>query len=678
DLVQVQPALGRLYLPQDSDRGDARIAVLSHGFWQSAFGGDPAAIGRAIQLNNQTYEIIGVLPASMTYPRSGQIFIPYLIQERDRQPNARGRWAITAIGRLRADIPMGSLTARLSDVSARWHERFGGYDPASGHTLVGQPFVRWMAGELRGFLLVLQAAVVFLLLIACANVGNLQLVRATERERELAVRSALGAGSWSILRQLLLESGLLALAGGVAGVALATAAVALLRRVDVPELQALTGLRVDGGVLAYSALITLAATFLFGLLPAWRIRRPDLHGLLRQAGRGLTGGRLRLLRAGAVVQVALSVVLVLGAAALVRSLGRLLAIDPGFAVEHVTTFRLSLPSSSYPDAPRLIAAFDDITTRLRAMPGVSQVGYISEIPFGPGRNSSPFRVRGRPEAPGGSLMHADMRFVHDQYFEAMGIPLRRGRLFASSDNAETRAAALIDQRLADEFFPGEDPIGQVINQGPDAVIVGVVGSVKHGALQEDDKATVYYSYRQMTWLTGLTGVIRTSGIPITLGQLQSVVSGFDPDLPVFDVRTMQDRLNGSLGPRRVGTTVLAGFGLAALLLALLGVYGVLSYSISRRTQELGIRLALGALPGALVRSVTGTGLALGGIGLVVGIAGFAAANRLLGSLVYGVRVIDPVTIAAGIGILGVGVLLASVIPARRVVRVDPTQALREE
>ncbi len=681
DVFRLAPALGRFYRPDDSEHGDGRVAVLSHGFWLAAFGGDSAALGSRIQLDDQSYEIIGVLPASMTYPRTGQLFIPHRIQERERGPNGRGFWFMTVIARLHDGVPMGALSARLNDLSLRWHARFGGFDPASGHRLVGQPLIRRIAGELRDFLLVLQAAVVLLLLIACANIGNLHLVRSTERGRELAVRSALGAGSGSIVRHLLLESALVAFCGGVAGVALAGIAIGLLRRLDMPELRALAGIEMDGSVLVYSIAITLAGTLLFGLLPAWRMRRPDLGGLIRESGRGgASGGRygLKLLRAGAVAQVALSLVLVLGAAALVRSLSRLLAIEPGFGVEHVTTFRLSLPYGSYPEAPRRVATFDDLTARLLAVPGVTHVGYVNDIPFGDDRNSSPFRVRGRPEVSGAPQMHADMRFVHDRYFDAMGIPLQRGRVFQPSDQSGTVAVAVIDQRLADEFFPGEDPLGQTINQGPDALIVGVVGSVKHGTLVEADKATIYYSFRQMSWINTLTAVVRTTGVPLTLNQLQAVVSQVDPRLPVFEVRTMQDRVRESLGPRRLGTVVLTGFGSVSLLLALLGVYGVLSYHVSRQTQELGIRLALGARPATLVSAVTARGLALGGLGLLIGLAGYGVATRLLGSLTYGVSVLDPRTIGFGALVLGAGVAAASFLPARRVVRVDPTEALRQE
>lgn len=678
EVFRVNPLLGRFYRPEASEGGDTRVAVVSHAFWRSTLGGDPAILGRHLELNGETYEIIGVLPAEMSYPSTGQVFVPYQIQERDRQPVGRGIWGITAIGRLQDGVPVESFGPRLGAISRQWHERYGGYDPATGHTLVGQPFVRWLAGELRGMLLALQAAVVVLLLIACANVGNLQLVRVTERERELAVRSALGAGGRSLVRQLLLESGLVALAGGVAGLALARAATGLLRRMDVPELRALSTVRVDGPVALYSAGVVIAAMLLFGLLPAWRARRPDLQSLIREGGRGPAGARFRLLRAGAVAQIALSLILVLGAASLVRSLGRLLAIEPGFHPEQVTTFRLSLPFTTYPEQPGRIATFDAVAQRLRALPGVLEVGFISDIPFGPGRNSSPFRIIGRAPDPGGAVMHADQRFVHHRYFQAMGIPLRRGRLFQPGDTRGTPFVAVIDQRLADQFFPGEDPVGQRLNQGPDAEIVGVVGSIKHGSLEEEDKATVYYHYRQMGWATALTAVVRTSGPPLTRNQLQAAVAAAEPRLPVFDVRSMQDRIDDVLGPRRLGTAVLSGFGLSALLLALLGVYGVLSYSVSRRAQELGIRLALGARPAALVRSVTASAMILGALGVGLGLMGFGAANRMLDSLVYGVRVFDPVTLLAGIGLLGAGVVLASLIPARRVVRTDPAQVLRQE
>ena len=678
EVFQLQPALGRLYSAQDSEGGNGRVALLSQAFWRGTFGARPDVLGQSVELNGVSYEIIGVLPASPGLLRNVQIFVPYQIQVRDRQPEGRGIWAVTAVGRLQDGIPRATLGTRLREVSRQWHERYGGYDPASGHVLVGQPMERWLGGELRGFLLALQAAVVFLLLIACANVGNLQLVRATERERELAVRSALGARGGSLVRQLLLESGLLAVGGGLLGIGLAQAVIALLRGLDAPELGSLASLRVDGAVLAYSGFVMVAATGLFGLVPAWRIRRPDLHNLMRSGAPGSTGGKQLVLKAGAVVQVALSLILVLGAAALVRSLGQLLRIDPGFEPERVATFRLALPASSYPEGSGRVAAFDAIGERLQAGPGVTQVGFINFVPFGPDRDSSPFRIVGRAPDPSGAVMHADMRFVHNEYFQAMGIPLRRGRLFERSDVRNSPWVAIIDQQLADEFFPGEDPVGRTINQGPDAIIVGVVGSIKHGTLQEEDKATVYYSYRQMSWVPSLTAVVRSSGPPLTATALQAEVSAVDPRLPVFDVRSMEDRIEGTLGPRRAGTLVLTGFGVIALSLALLGVYGVLSYSISRRTRELGIRLALGAQAGSLVGASIAGGLALGAVGLGLGLAGFAGLSRWLGSLMYGVRVFDALTLVSGLIVLGLGIALASAIPARRVVRVNPTEALRRE
>ena len=679
DLFSLAPALGRFYHAEDSWNDNTRVAVLSNGFWHSWAGGDPGVVGRSIELNGQSYQVIGVLPAGFRYRQSAQVFVPLEITPRLRE---QGPWMITAVGRLKPGITPEQLTARLERITAEWQaDPRQAAPPAMKWFLSGRSLVSVLAGELQPILKLLMAAVALVLLIACANVANLQLVRAASREKELAVRAAMGAGKWPIVRQLLVENGLIAAVGGGLGVGLGVVALRALGGMDATQLPALHDLRLDPRVLAFAAGVILVSVLLFGVAPTLRAARTNLHGVLREASRGSSGGPggHRLLRLSVMVQVAVSLMLLLGAGLLIRSLAGLLTTDPGFKATRVLTFRVSLPVGIFGPEEQKAAFFDGLTERLAAIPGVETAGGISDLPFGEGRNSSPFKIEGKPVAPGEPERHADMRFVQGDYFRAMGIPLLRGRSFGPDDRHGGQWVAVVDESLARQYFGAEDPVGHVVSQGPSATVVGVVGAVKHGDLGEPDKPTIYYAYRQAPWYSGLYFTLRTSLEPaVAIGQAKAAVAALDRSLPLYDIRTMRDRVEESVGARRLAMLVLSGFAGLALLLALLGVYGVLSYSTSRRTHELGIRLALGAVPGDLIRMVLGSGLALAMAGIAGGLAGFLAAARLLSAMLYGVTPHDPPTIAAGIGLLAICAALAAYLPARRAARVDPVRALREE
>ena len=679
ELFSLTPAVGRFYHAEDSRNGNTRVAVLSNGFWHSWAGGDPGVVGRSIELNRQSYRVIGVLPASFRYWRSAQVFVPLEITPRMRE---QGSWMITALGRLKPGITPEQLTARLDRVTAEWQgDPQKAAPPELKWFLSGKSLISVQAGELQPILRVLMAAVALVLLIGCANVANLQLVRAASRERELAVRAAMGAGKWPIMRQLIVENALIAAAGGGLGVGLGVVALRALHGMDATQLPALHDLRLDPRVLSFALGVTLLSVVLFGVAPTLRAARTDLHGVLREASRGSSGGpgRHRLLRLSVMVQVAVSLMLLLGAGLMIRSLARLLATDPGFKTSRLLTFRVTLPQGAFGPEAQKAAFFEQLTGRLAAIPGVEMAGAISDLPFGEGRNSSPFKIEGKPVAPGEPERHADMRFVQGDYFRTMGIPLLRGRSFGRDDRRGSPWVAVIDASLARQYFGSDDPVGHRISQGPTATIVGVVGAVKHGDLGEPDKPTIYYAYAQAPWYSGLYLTLRTSLAPgLVIARARAAVAELDPTLPLYEIRSMRDRVDQSLGARRLAMLVLTGFAALALLLALLGVYGVLSYTTSRRTHELGIRLALGAVPGDMVRMVLGHGLALAGAGIVVGLAGFLAAARLLSTILYGVSAHDPATIAAGAGLLAISAALAAYLPARRAARVDPVRALREE
>jgi putative ABC transport system permease protein len=679
DLFSLSPALGHFYRAEDSQNGNARVAVLSNAFWRSWAGADPGVIGRSIELNGVAYQIIGVLPAGFGYRQSVQVLMPLEITAQMRQ---QGPWMITALGRLKPGITPEGFRARLGEITAIWQaDPSKAYPPELHFSLTGTSLVDVQAGELKPLLLLLMVAVSLVLLIACANVANLLLVRGVDRAKELAVRAAMGAGRWPIVRQLIVENTMLAGAGGALGIALGFLAVRSLRGMDATQFPALKDLHLDAPVLGFTAAITILAVVLFGVAPTLRAARIDLHGVLRDASRGSSAGpgRNRLLQVSAAAQVALSLMLLLGALLLIRSLALLLATDPGFKSAQVMTFRVSLPSATYKQQAQKVALFDQLTERLAGLPDVESVGAISDLPFAEGRNSSPFKIEGKPVGPGEPERHADMRFVEGDYFKTLGIPLLRGRAFGLDDRSGSPWVVVIDESLVRQYFGSENPIGRSISQGPTATIVGVVGAIKHGDLTEADKPTIYYAYSQAPWYPGLYVTLRSRQDPgPLLSEAKSTVAEVDPNLPLYDVGSMEQRVDQSLGTRRLAMVVLSGLAGLALLLALLGVYGVLSYGTSRRTHELGIRLALGAVPKDVVRMVLASGLALAGAGLLAGLAGFLLLARLLSATLYGVTPRDPLTIAAGVVMLTLGAAVAAYVPARRAARIDPVEALRDE
>jgi predicted permease len=677
ELFALAPALGRFYHAEDSQNGNTQVAVLSNGFWHSWAGADPGVIGRSIELNGSSYRIVGVLPAGFRYRQNAQVFVPLEITQRMRE---QGSWMITAVGRLNAGISPEQLPSRMARFTAAWQaDRSRAYPPELHLGFTATSLVDVQAGELRSLLLLLMVAVVLVLLIACANVANLQLVRAMSRAKELAVRAAMGAGRWPIMRQLVVENALVAGAGGALGLGLGVLALHSLRSMGATQFPVLQNLELDPSVLAFTAGVTLLAVLISGLAPSLRAAQTKVGSVLREASRGSSSGpeRNRLLRISAMAQVALSLLLLLGAGLLIRSLASLLAIDPGFEPAQVLTFRVTLPSSIQ-EAQR-VTFFEQLTARLSGLSGIEGAGAISDLPFGEGRNSSPFQIPGKPVAPGEPERHADMRFVQGDYFSTLGIPLLKGRSFGVADRKGGPWVAVIDESLARQYFGAEDPVDQQISQGPTATIIGVVGAIKHGALSEPDKPTIYYSYSQAPWYPGLYLTLRTGRNPSgLLSEVKARVAELDRKLPIYDIEPMQERLDRSVGTRRLAMLVLSGFAGLALLLALLGVYGVLSYSTSRRTHELGIRMALGAVQRDLVRMVLLSGLALAGTGIVIGLGAFLLLARWLGTILYGVTPHDLLTIVTGTVLLGFSAVIAAYLPARRAARVDPVRALREE
>ncbi|MGE0352178.1 MAG: ADOP family duplicated permease [Gemmatimonadales bacterium] len=674
----VQPYLGRLFDARASEPGRPRVAVLGNAFWRTQLGGDASILGRTIQLDGIGFEVIGVLPPGFRYPRNVQVWVPFVVTE--QWLARRGSLFMLAVGRRLSTVSPEQLSAQLALEADRWHQAYE-YPERFQHRLAVHSFTEFDAGQLRPILLALLGAVGLLLLLASANVASLQLLRATGRTRELAVRAALGAGRRALVRALLVESSVLAGLGAVLGLGLAFLATGYVAGAPLPDFPALADVQLDAGVVAAGLMTTLLTAVAFSVAPALRAARIDAAVALRQgAGSGLSIRRHRFLRSSIVIQVAVSMILLLGSALTVRSLRRLLDVDLGFAPGQVLSFGVALPAATYPTGENRSVFFTGLQERLEAVPGIQRVGLASYVPFAHGSgDSSPFDLPGVPERTGEPQRHANLHIVGGEYFRTMGIPLLKGRTFSSEDRADGERHVVIDETLARTWFREIDPIGQEITQGgPPSRIIGVVGSVRLDFSQEP-KATVYYPYSQTPWVSTMLLTLNTT-LPaeqlVTLAR--QAVADLDPNIPVYDLEPLRDQVTAATGPRRFATALLGVFAGTALLLTLLGLHGVVSYSVQERRREIGVRMALGAQAGDVLNHVVGGGMILVGLGVLAGLALFAGAARVLGSLLYGVSPLDPVIILGGAAVLVLATALACYVPARRAAGVDPATVLRTD
>jgi putative ABC transport system permease protein len=687
DVFGVKPVLGRFYRADESTPGQHRVAVLSYDFWQE-LGGQPSIIGSKLQFMAGAYEVVGVAPRDFHYPRTAQLWTPFPIAAAGACGTSQrtadgfpcrvygGVMIMTTIGRLRAGVTPVALKAYLDKNAAVLHPT----TPYGGLFFSSKGFVDEIAGQLRPALLALLGAVGFVLLIACANVACLQLVHGAARTRELAVRSALGAERGTIVRQLLVENLVLSILGGIIGLGLGALILKLLSVAGGSQMPALASVHLDGRVLGFTAIATIASGVLFGLIPALRSSRVDLQSGLKEGGRGQSFGakKNRLLHAGVMLQVALTLVLLLGSALMIRTVSQLLAQDPGFRSENVATMRMIAAGPRYAHQGSFVPFYDGVLERVAHTPGVVSVGLMSDLPFGGGSSSSPFTIDGMPVDPSGPARHASMRGIGGDYFQTMGIRLLRGRSFDNGDVQGSVPVAIIDERLARQFFGSVDPLGKRVAQGGAmSTIVGVVATVSQAELGEPPKATIYYPVSQHDWYPTLYVVVR-SALPLgtITGLVRSAVANVDPNAPVFDPRLLADRVSASLAPRRLTMTVMSGLAAVSLLLAVCGLYGVISYVVSQRTTEFGIRLALGAQPRQVRGMVVRQGFALAAGGIVLGLVAAAAGTKALGALLFGVSAHDPASFILAAGVLGTIAVAASYLPARRATRVNPVEALR--
>jgi putative ABC transport system permease protein len=687
-LLGVRPALGRDFLPEEDTADRWRVVLLSDGLWRRRFAADPAVVGRTITMNDRAFTIVGVLPASFEplvserlYQRADMwglvgydVSLPYA---------CRGCQHLKAIGRLSRGVALEQARADIDAVQARLRaEHPTDYDRTG--TMAVVPLEQELTGHLRPAVAVLMGAVAFVLLIACANVANLLLVRVAQRERELALRAALGASRARLVRQLLIECGLIGVAGGFAGLILAAWGVPLLVRLAPAASSRLATAHIDGRVLGFSLAVALATIALFGLLPALRGSRVELQSMLQAGARKTAegpGSTLRRLLLAA--DVALAVVLLTGAGLMIRSVGRLLAVDPGFDPRGVLSLQVSFVGAAYAEDATVLARTGEILARLRALPGVEAAAAASEIPLGGNGDTWGFHIQGRVPANPADDPSAERYSVTPEYFAAMRIPLRQGRLLTDADHVSAEPVMLIGEQTARELWPHGDALGHHVRigeagKGPWRRIVGIVGDVRHHALASPPTLQMYLPQAQVTD-SYLTLVIRGGGEPALLAAAaRRLVGTVARDVPVYEVAPLSELVARSVAPRRFVMVLLEVFGAVALLMTAVGVYAVISYAVVERTREIGIREALGASVADVVRLVVGGGLLVVGAGLAAGTVVSLAATRWLEASLYGVAPTDPASLAAAAVTLLLIAAAAHGVPVMRALRIDPAVALRQE
>ena len=673
----VKPALGRTFLLENESPGRDQVAVLSYALWQKRFGGDPAILNKTVTLNGKTCEVLGVMPKDFSFPQAAELWIPINF---DIAPEMKQRKAhfLRPIGKLKAGVTLAQAQADTDAVARRLEEQYP--DTNRGWNLRLVSLRERLVGNTRPTLFILFGVVGFVLLIACANVANLLLVRAAARQKEIALRRALGAGRFRIVRQMITESVLLALLGGTLGTLLAMWGVDLLVAVSAGNIPPTAQVRIDATVLGFTLLISVLTGLLFGLVPALRTMHLNLSESLKEGGRsGSEGARRNLTRSVLVVfESAVAVVLLISAGLLIRSLIQLQNTKPGFDAHNVLTMRVDLPDKKYREGENAANFFKELETRIGGLPGVESVGLVSELPLSGQPNDMPYTVEGRPPVTMDQAFDDDFRRVNTQYFRALRIPLLRGRNFTEQEVRQGAKVVVISELLAQQVFPNEEPLGKrlVMMMGNQPFeILGIVGDIRHRALESQPLAAMYLPMYE----TKMNLVIRTQGNPTNItGAVRKQVQTIDADQPVAAVRTMEQWLDTAVAAPRYRTSLLALFALVALVLAATGIYGVMSYSVTQRTHEIGVRMALGARPLDVLKLIVRQGMVLVVIGVGIGLAGAVALTRVMSSLLFGVGAKDPITFVSVATLLTIVAFVACYIPARRATKVDPLVALRYE
>ena len=684
----VEPVRGRNFLPEETTKGRDKVALITYGLWQRRFSGSEDVIGKSIYLDNVDYQIVGVLPRDFQFETPVDLWIP--LTTTDPEINVRNSHFLRVIGRLRPGVSEKSAAADLSAVAKYESDNFPDmFPPSAGFDFRARPYLEDIVGDIRLPLYVLLAAVGFVLLIACTNVANLLLAKAAPRQREIALRTALGARRWHLIRQLLTESILLALIAGVIGVLLATWGTSALVALSPESLPRAREIGFDWRVLAFTSVIALTTGIVFGLLPAIWGPRVDLTDALKEGSRGSTGGSGRLRKLLVVAEVALSVMLLVGAGLMVRSFSHLRSVNPGFRTDHALTLRVSLPvpnsQISAADEDRFMSFFDRTLARLSKLPGVTAAGAANMIPLDGNGTDRLIEVEGYVPRDQSDMPDAQNRQATPGWFAAMGIPLVRGRLIERSDDNKAARVLVVNETFAKRFFPNGDAIGKRIRLGkltsefPWATVVGIVGDVRGFALDEPPEPTMYWPVAQIRATPSLAIVVRTESDPGSLTfAVRDAIAEIDRAQPIYDMQPLDQLVAKSLGQRRFTLMLMVLFGVIALVLSAIGIYGVMAFAVTQRTQEIGIRMALGASAIDVLKMVVGSGMFLAAIGVAAGLIGAFALTRLMASLLFGVSPTDLVTFGLVTAGLLMVALLACYIPARRATKVDPLVALRYE
>jgi putative ABC transport system permease protein len=675
-IFQTEPQLGRTFSPED-DRPGSRSVVISYQAWRRHFNSDPNIVGRPITLDGEPFTIIGVMPVGFRFPALGTDL--WGTPAFDLKSTGRGSHYLYGVGRLRPGVTLAQAQAEISTIAHRLEQQYPDTNHGGGVMLV--PLQEEMVGSFRRALFLLWGAVTLVLLIGCANVAHLLLARSVSRQKEFAIRSALGAGRARLIGQLLSESTILAAAGGLLGIALSPLGIQLLMAGGgriVPHTEAI---HVDGHVIAFTSVACLLTAVIFGLLPALRASQVDLAAAVKQSGWDAPSGASYRLRSVLVVsELALSVMLLIGAGLLMKSFWQLRRVDPGFNAANVLGMRISVPESHYAGFRERAVLYQEMLDRIQALPGVECAAATNDLPFSGSRTSTSFDIDGLPPVPGESR-DSDYRTVSSAYFSVMRIPLLQGRAFTEADNRrETPRVAIINDALVRRYWRRANPVGQRLTMNGDIYeVVGVVGNVKHDNLAANGVGEIYVPQYQgstppWTFLAIRSPTSLASLIPAIRNALREVA----PAEPVYNIRTMQDRLSNSIAPQRLNALALAVFASFALLLATIGIYGVVAFAVEQRSREMGIRLAIGARPVDVLRLVVKQGLTLGLLGVAIGVGGALAMSRIIASLLYGTGAGDPFTYLVVSVTFLVLATVASYVPARRAARLDPGVALRWE
>jgi predicted permease len=682
DVLGVRAAIGRTFVSSEDAIGAPKIAVLTHGFWRSTFGGDRSIVGRTITINGAAAVVVGVLPETFRFSVIGD---PQIVVPIDRNAATRAtrdnHW-LNVVGRLRDGTDIRGATANISAIMRDLAKNFPSTN--AGREAIAVPLRDEFVGSTKSVLLLVYGAVAVVLLIACVNVANLLLIRGAERDRELAVRAALGAGRSRLVRQLVTEGLLLAVSGGVLALAVAKLGVhALIRVLPERPLAGFTALSIpalDGRVIGYTIAVSIVAGLAFGVVPALRATRYSLTSAIRHGGRGMVGGGSRLRDVLVSAEIALTVVLLSGAMLFGKSLVHLLEVDPGFRPERVVTTSVILPVARYASPVAQKDFYRRLEDGIRQLPGVESVGLVSKLPLDFGASLG-FDVVGRPPASPGEVPRASYRFTSREYFRALRIPIIRGRVFTTTDDAKAPSVGVVNRTFAEVYFPGEDPIGQRLFLARDTVrIVGIVGDVPIGSIGDRIPPTIYLGLERFSQ-TSMAVAIRTSASPAETGRmLRGVISATDASVALTPPISMEDLIvqSPSVFLRRFPMFVVGAFALTALLLAIVGIYGVVSHSVARRTREMGIRVALGARPSSVVALVMRHGAIMAALGILTGLLVARMLVRFVASLLFSVQPGDPLTYGSVAAVLALAAIVATLVPARRATRVDPALALRSD